>query len=131
MLPADTPPGLPADTAAPAGKALSVSRHCNACRVCFLGIAARKQAVHLIRHGRRGAAQFRCQGNMFPLPGFFIKRFPLPALRTPAFLPAPWPVRRAANDRHRLPCCGHAYIPRAWAATGRGGPCNDTPFGSL
>ena len=42
----------------------------------FWGIAARKQAVHLIRHGLRGAAQFRCQGNMFTLPGFFIKDFP-------------------------------------------------------
>ena len=41
----------------------------------FWGIAARKQAVHLIRHGLRGAAQFRCQGNMFPLPGFFINFF--------------------------------------------------------
>ena len=53
-----------------------------------------------------------------PAAAFPRKRGPPAGSRTPAFLPAPWPGRRAAAGRRRFLWRGHACTPRAWAASG-------------
>ena len=126
--PADTPPGLPADTAL-TGKALSVSRHCNACRVCFLGYSRAQTGGSSHPPWSARCCAVPVSGKHVPAAGFLHKRFPFRHLAHQHFF-----------QRHglctELQTVGIVYLAAAMLIFHGHGchrprrPCNDTPFGS-